>query len=186
MQRDCHFIAIARRFPTPLQPHSRASATATAATTAQLADVANERFDAIVCPGGLPGAQHLAASDTLRAMLVAAKARGALLAAICAAPALVFAAHGLIDATVHATAYPGTAYDAIVSCVKFGKLGVCVYGFLRRSMRRRRHSSLKNHSVFFPVAKSPLHSLHPPSLTALYRQASRFAAQTSPPTHGVR
>lgn len=72
-----------------------------------LADVANDTFDAIVLPGGLPGAEHLRDNplviDLLKAQAAAARWR----AAICATPAFVFAHHDLIGSAM-VTGYPGT------------------------------------------------------------------------------
>lgn len=73
---------------------------------ALLDEVADQAFDLIVCPGGMPGAAHLRDSATLRKMLLAQRDGGRLLAAICAAPAMVFAHHGLLD-RIPATAHPG-------------------------------------------------------------------------------
>ncbi len=66
----------------------------------------DREFDAIVLPGGLPGAEHLRDDATLRAMLLAQDARGSLVAAICASPAVVLQHHGLIRDR-RATCYPG-------------------------------------------------------------------------------
>ncbi|MDH3197140.1 MAG: DJ-1/PfpI family protein [Candidatus Krumholzibacteria bacterium] len=60
--------------------------------------------DAIVLPGGVPGARNLGASEILRAALREAAAAGRLLGAICAAPA-VLDAHGLL-AGRRATSHP--------------------------------------------------------------------------------
>lgn len=68
-------------------------------------EVVARTFDLIVCPGGMPGAAHLRDSATLRNLLLAQRDSGRLLAAICAAPAVVFAHHGLLDG-VPATAHP--------------------------------------------------------------------------------
>ena len=65
-----------------------------------------EDADAVVLPGGLPGAEHLAASDKLAAVLKAQAAAGKLVAAICASPAWVLALLGLLDGR-RATCYPG-------------------------------------------------------------------------------
>ncbi len=67
---------------------------------------AQQRFDAIVLPGGLPGAEHLRDSAELTDLLRRQHAEGRLLAAICASPAVVLQHHGLIGAR-HATCYPG-------------------------------------------------------------------------------
>ena len=69
-----------------------------------LADAAGE-FDLIALPGGAAGAQGLARCQPLVERLRRQKAADKWYAAICAAPALVLAAHGLIDDR-RATCYP--------------------------------------------------------------------------------
>ena len=66
-----------------------------------MSDVKDETFDAIVLPGGLPGAvcfqrffklkEHLRDSKTLTKLLEKQKEEGRIYAAICASPAVVFA-----------------------------------------------------------------------------------------------
>lgn len=63
-------------------------------------DAAKEEYDLVVCPGGMPGAAHLRDSATLKSILEKQKAAGKPYGAICAAPAVVLATHGLIDAKV--------------------------------------------------------------------------------------
>jgi 4-methyl-5(b-hydroxyethyl)-thiazole monophosphate biosynthesis len=72
---------------------------------ALLSDVSEREFAAIVLPGGLPGATHLAASATLKAMLAAQSQSGRVVAAVCASPVVVLNAHGLIGQR-KAVAYP--------------------------------------------------------------------------------
>lgn len=62
-------------------------------------------FDAIVLPGGLPGADNLANCPALMALLVQMNDAGKLVAAVCAAPR-VLAKAGLLDGKT-VTAYPG-------------------------------------------------------------------------------
>lgn len=62
--------------------------------------------EALVLPGGMPGASNLAACGPLCDMLVAQNARGGKIAAICASPALVFNPLGLLKGH-KATCYPG-------------------------------------------------------------------------------
>ena len=71
----------------------------------RLADILEEEFDMVVLPGGLPGADHLAADARLRRLLQRMADSGRYTAAICAAPK-VLAAAGLLDGR-RATAYPG-------------------------------------------------------------------------------
>lgn len=70
-----------------------------------LDQVLDETFDMIVLPGGLPGADHLAQDERLRALLQRHAESGHWTAAICAAPK-VLARAGLLDGRT-ATHYPG-------------------------------------------------------------------------------
>jgi 4-methyl-5(b-hydroxyethyl)-thiazole monophosphate biosynthesis len=67
--------------------------------------VAGQTFDVIALPGGGQGSQNLARSQTLLTLLKTQKQSGRLVAAICAAPAVVLLAHGLLDG-VKATSHP--------------------------------------------------------------------------------
>ena len=65
-------------------------------------------FDAlsgVILPGGMPGTRHLDASETVKAALAAADQKGALIAAICAAPS-VLGHNGLLRGK-RATCFPG-------------------------------------------------------------------------------
>lgn len=73
-----------------------------------LAECLDTEWDAVVLPGGLPGAEHLRDSEELTALLQAHVAAGRLLGAICAAPVTVLAEHGLLDGR-HATCFPTLA-----------------------------------------------------------------------------
>ena len=64
-----------------------------------------ESFDAIVLPGGQPGADHLAADERVAARLRAMHADGDWVCAICAAPG-VLARAGVLEGH-RATAFPG-------------------------------------------------------------------------------
>lgn len=73
-------------------------------------DCVGEDYDAIVLPGGMPGAEHLRDNEPLTAMLKKQKESGAgIYAAICASPAVVFTAHGLLPSS-GATCYPAPAF----------------------------------------------------------------------------
>jgi 4-methyl-5(b-hydroxyethyl)-thiazole monophosphate biosynthesis len=56
---------------------------------AVLDDVARSAFDAVVLPGGMPGAANLEASGRVAEVVRSAAERGAIVAAICAAPAVL-------------------------------------------------------------------------------------------------
>lgn len=70
-----------------------------------LADCAGETFDLIALPGGLPGADNLAADQTLKTLITEQHGREGWIAAVCAAPR-VLAVHGLL-AGRRATGFPG-------------------------------------------------------------------------------
>ncbi|MBJ7554633.1 DJ-1 family glyoxalase III [Marinomonas spartinae] len=70
-----------------------------------LTEVADKQYDAIVLPGGMPGAEHLRDCKLLIDMLEKHDIQDALLCAICASPALVFGTHGFV-VDKQATCYP--------------------------------------------------------------------------------
>mmetsp|Transcript_6645 Transcript_6645/g.15637 ORF Transcript_6645/g.15637 Transcript_6645/m.15637 type:complete len:194 (-) Transcript_6645:108-689(-) len=76
-------------------------------------DCSGKEWDAIALPGGMPGAEHLRDSAALKELLLAQSAAGKLTAAVCASPAVVFGAHGLLPAS--ATCYPAPAFKEAVS-----------------------------------------------------------------------
>ena len=63
-------------------------------------------FDALVLPGGTRGAENLAASPLVREWVLAFHKAGKIIAAICAAPAIVLAPLGVLDGR-SATCFPG-------------------------------------------------------------------------------
>ncbi|MCH5318531.1 MAG: DJ-1/PfpI family protein [Paramuribaculum sp.] len=76
-----------------------------------MADLLPEEVDLdqtewLICPGGMPGAQHLADSSFVKEALLSHYGRGGKIAAICASPALVLTPLGLLDG-LKATCYPG-------------------------------------------------------------------------------
>ncbi len=71
---------------------------------------ADETFDLIALPGGMPGAEHLRDSAILTGMLKDQKQSGRLYAAICASPAVAFGTHGLLDDKT-ATCHPALAKE---------------------------------------------------------------------------
>jgi len=95
-----------------------------------LKDCTSDTFDMIVCPGGMPGSEHLRDSAELTTLLKMQKERGAWLGAICAAPAVVFKTHGILDVTTPATGYPaekfktaiGASYDEDKATVVSGRV----------------------------------------------------------------
>jgi protein deglycase len=63
-------------------------------------------FDAVVIPGGMPGATNIAASKEAAAIITEMASAGKLVCAICAAPAVVLAPQGLLSGKKF-TCYPG-------------------------------------------------------------------------------
>ena len=70
-----------------------------------ISEFVSKSFGVIVCPGGMPGAEHLRDSEILISMLKSQVSAGKLYAAICASPAVVFQTHGLLNNKT-ATCYP--------------------------------------------------------------------------------
>jgi protein deglycase len=91
-------------------------------------DCAADVFDMIVCPGGMPGSEHLRDSADLTRMLKAQKERGAWVGAICAAPAVVFKSHGILDASTPATGYPAEKFKTAIGSQYDGTSTVLVSG----------------------------------------------------------
>jgi len=79
-----------------------------------LQDCPNVIYDVIACPGGMPGAAHLAQDKTLTELLTSQNTAGRVVAAICASPAVVLQAHGLIGDRP-ATCYPNPAFQGTIS-----------------------------------------------------------------------
>ena len=66
--------------------------------------------DAVILPGGLPGATNLGKSPEVAALLKKMNDAGKIIAAICAAPAAVLAPLGMLEGK-KATCYPGCETD---------------------------------------------------------------------------
>ena len=67
------------------------------------------QWDMIVCPGGMPGADHLSQNHCLIDMLRNQLRRGAYIGAICAAPAVILAKHHMLEGR-RATCYPSERF----------------------------------------------------------------------------
>ena len=83
---------------------------------ATLADLATpgkaDAWDAVVVPGGLPGAANIAASPEARALIRRMAAAGKLVCAICASPVVALAPLGVLDGKKFAC-YPGMEKNAL-------------------------------------------------------------------------
>ncbi len=75
---------------------------------ALIGECLDRRFDLVVLPGGIPGAEHLRDSDDLARILKRQRDRAGMYGAICASPAVVLEHHGLL-AGHQATCHPGFA-----------------------------------------------------------------------------
>jgi len=71
-----------------------------------ISDVLDTTFDLIILPGGMPGAERLQKSESLTKILKKQAEAGRVFGAICAAPAVVFEANGLLEGK-KATCHPG-------------------------------------------------------------------------------
>ena len=65
-----------------------------------------DNWDAVVLPGGMPGATNLAASEDVKKRILSTYSAGKFVCAICASPAVVLAPLGIIDGK-KAVCYPG-------------------------------------------------------------------------------
>ena len=74
-----------------------------------------ETWDGVVVPGGLPGADNIAASKDAGDFLTTMNAAGRLVCAICAAPARVLSPLGLLTGKKF-TCYPGEEKKALSAC----------------------------------------------------------------------
>jgi 4-methyl-5(b-hydroxyethyl)-thiazole monophosphate biosynthesis len=80
-----------------------------------LAALAEQDFDMIALPGGMPGADHLRKDPRIAEIVRSLHAKGRPVAAICAAP-MVLAAAGVLDGR-RATSFPGFLKDADTATV---------------------------------------------------------------------
>ncbi|BCR22032.1 DJ-1 family glyoxalase III [Borrelia sp. HM] len=72
----------------------------------KISDCSSDSFDLIILPGGMPGATNLFESKDLDKILIDMNLQGKFIAAICASPAIVLAAKGLLGINKF-TCYPG-------------------------------------------------------------------------------
>ena len=71
-----------------------------------VSEVALDTADMLFVPGGMPGSNRLAACEKLVAALKEMNSRGKIIAAICAAPAVVLGVNGLLEKK-NAVCFPG-------------------------------------------------------------------------------
>ena len=80
-------------------------------------------WDAIILPGGMPGATNLNSNAQLVQLLKKQRKDGALYGAICAAPAVVLAAQGLLQDR-RATCYPADKFTSAIPSLGEGRVVV--------------------------------------------------------------
>ncbi len=89
-------------------------------------DVDREGWDAVICPGGMPGAVNISQNWICNEILIkAANTENTKICAICASPAVVLGPLGLLDGK-NATCYPGM--EEYAPDFNFSSDGVVVYG----------------------------------------------------------
>ncbi len=84
-------------------------------------DIGDREFDLVFAPGGMPGSTNLAQCWDVNRIIVSHAAKGALVSAICAAPAAVLGPLGLLEGR-KATCFPGC--EDLAPQVSFSKDGV--------------------------------------------------------------
>jgi 4-methyl-5(b-hydroxyethyl)-thiazole monophosphate biosynthesis len=75
-----------------------------------VAELGSEPWDAVVIPGGMPGAANIAADASCAGLIKKQAASQRLVAAVCAAPAVVLAPLGILSGR-RFTCYPGMEKD---------------------------------------------------------------------------
>lgn len=76
--------------------------------------VKDDKFDAIILPGGMPGATSLGQHSLLQTMLKKQKSESNLYGAICASPAKALCEPGLLKDISKATCYPAPAFVSLL------------------------------------------------------------------------
>jgi 4-methyl-5(b-hydroxyethyl)-thiazole monophosphate biosynthesis len=89
-------------------------------------DAVTREWDLIVLPGGVAGAEALRDCEPLIELLRKQKSANKLFGAICAAPAIALATHGLMDEEAAATCYPAPHFQETIS--NYSKERVVVTG----------------------------------------------------------
>ena len=67
-------------------------------------------YDALILPGGMPGAENLSLSEKVNSLIIEMNNKKKIIAAICASPAIVLAPIGILDNKT-ATCYPNMERD---------------------------------------------------------------------------
>ncbi|CAM9578896.1 unnamed protein product [Chrysoparadoxa australica] len=78
-----------------------------------IGDCSDKAYDAVVLPGGMPGATNLRESAALQAILKRHQGGGSLIGAICASPAVVLASLDMLKGK-KATCYPAPKFQEMI------------------------------------------------------------------------
>lgn len=129
-----------------------------------------QECDWLICPGGMPGATNLYDFAPLGGLLRQHAAKGGHLAAICAAPAVVFGQLGLLDGR-EATCYPGFEHlcrgakmeDKAVVCSQGMVLGngpanalVWALNIVKETLGEQESRKVANGMLLYPRAENDL------------------------------
>lgn len=117
---DCDIVSVCGDYPV-------GSHAITVKADKLIEDIDFDDYDGIVIPGGLPGAQIIADNALALKGVKKAVADGKMVAAICAAPALVLAANALLDGK-NATCYPADAFVKMLKNARYTGADVEVDG----------------------------------------------------------
>lgn len=80
-----------------------------------IAEASQRSYDLIALPGGMPGAERLRDNGVLKDMVLAVHADDSrVVAAICAAPAVILKDWGVLDDNAPATCYPAPAFKEVL------------------------------------------------------------------------
>lgn len=79
-----------------------------------IGEAVGRSWDLVALPGGMPGATHLRDSTDLRTILTATRTSGKKIAAVCASPAVVLRAHGLLPDS-SSTCYPAEVFRSTLN-----------------------------------------------------------------------
>ena len=118
-------------------------------------------YDAVVIPGGMPGAKNIADSESARALVSSVSRAGGLVAAICAAPAVVLSSWGLLEGK-EATCYPG--YEKELRNASFSDKRVVVDGNLITSRGPGTAAEFAEAVIAYLVGKEEAEKLHKTTL----------------------
>ena len=99
---ECEIVSVCGQFPV-------GSHAITVKADKLIENIEFSDYDGVVIPGGLPGAQIIADNEYAQKMVKDFIESGKLVASICAAPALVLGAKGLVDGK-KVTCYPADAF----------------------------------------------------------------------------